>query len=105
MHNSQFRQCHTTIQSFLTKRSSLASFDGFYILAYGEIIDGESAEAEREREEEEKKKIIEERKAEGIDFEFLNEYPTGEQRMMTSRVDMKSATRSPQWLDENVAVS
>ena len=82
-----------------------ASFENFYTLAYGEIIDGESAEAQLEIDKQEKLDIIEKRRASGVDFEFIDEYPEGEQRMMTSRIDMKSATRSPQWLDEKVSVT
>ncbi|KAF2347394.1 hypothetical protein FHG87_021850 [Trinorchestia longiramus] len=80
------------------------AFDDHYTLAYGEIIDSEEGEAEREREEEEKAALMEEKKAEGDEHFAFEEYPSGEQRMMTSRVDMKSSPRAPQWLDENVAV-
>ena len=80
------------------------SFEDFYILAYAEVLDSEAAEAERDREEREKREYAEKRRSEGMDLEWEDEYPTGEQRMMTSRLDLKSSPRAPQWLDENVVV-
>ncbi|XP_047736303.1 uncharacterized protein LOC108672944 [Hyalella azteca] len=79
------------------------AFEGYYILAYAEVIDSEEGEAEREKEEEKKKKVTDKKKAAQKDFVWIDEYPPGEQRMMTSRLDTKSSPRAPQWLDEHVA--